>query len=440
MRPSRNLLYLLAVWCGLALLASLSPFLAMSSAMVDVWKTVGVVILVAALVDALRWKHSLKLDVTRQVPMNMALGQAYDIEVKVTNESPHPIAVEVTDHAPSQMNAAGLPVSTNIEAKAYAEFSYSVRATGRGLAIFPGAELRVSSRWRLWQFRVRKTLPSEVRVYPNFSKLSSFDLFGIDRQIAQLGVHMAPRRGQGMDFHQLREYRQGDALRQLDWKASSRHSKLISKDYREERDQDVILLLDSGRRMRAKDGDLSHFDHCLNAALLLAFIALKQGDAIGTLSFAGAERWLPPVKGSGGINAMMNQLYDLFSTTETSDYLASAESFTKRHRKRSLVILVTNLRGEDADDLRSALQLLSRRHLVIVASLRETVLEETLKKPVTNEKEALTYASVCESLEQRERLLDEMRAKRFLVVDALPEQLHIELINQYLMLKRSGRI
>jgi len=441
MRPSQVLLYLLAGWCGLGLLVSLYGLWVDDSLLWgNIWRVVGITVFFTALIDALRWRHCRDVDVTRNVPANMALGEHYEVSLKIENKHFRTMDLEITDYAPPQINVTGLPMSLTIEAGAYAEFEYDVYATGRGQALFPGVELRVGSRWKLWQFRVRKSLSSEVRVYPNFSKISSFDLLGLDRQIAQIGIHMTPRRGQGMDFHQLREYRQGDPLRQLDWKASSRHSKLISKDYREERDQDVILLLDSGRRMRAKDGDLSHFDHCLNAILLLAYVAFKQGDACGVLSFAGSERWLPPVKGSSGINAMMNQLYDLFSTTETSDYLAAAESLTQRHRKRSLVILVTNLRGEDSDDLRSALEILAKRHLVIVASLREEVLDSTLNQPVTNEKEALTYASVCESLDARERLLNEMRAKRYVVVDALPDQLHVELINQYLALKRSGRI
>ena len=89
------------------------------------------------------------------------------------------------------------------------------------------------------------------------------------------------RRGEGLEFHQLREYREGDSQRQIDWKATSRSGQLISREYQDERDQQIMLLIDCGRRMRAQDDELSHFDHVLNAALLLAYVGLRQGDAVG---------------------------------------------------------------------------------------------------------------------------------------------------------------
>ena len=102
-----------------------------------------------------------------------------------------------------------------------------------------------------------------------------------------VGAHLRRRRGEGTEFQQLREYRLGDSLRQIDWKATQRARKLISRDYQDERNQQVMLLVDTGRRMLARDDGLSHFDHVLNAALLVAYIALRQGDVVGLLAAAG---------------------------------------------------------------------------------------------------------------------------------------------------------
>ncbi|MGQ0658030.1 MAG: DUF58 domain-containing protein [Chromatiales bacterium] len=123
------------------------------------------------------------------------------------------------------------------------------------------------------------------------------------------------RRGEGLEFHQLREYRGGDSLRQIDWKATSRQRKLVSREYQDERDQHVFFLVDCGRRMATKDGELSHFDMSLNAVLLLAYVALRQGDAVGVMTFSGKPRYLPAQKGMPTLTRLLEFLFDLSAIT-----------------------------------------------------------------------------------------------------------------------------
>jgi len=243
-----------------------------------------------------------------------------------------------------------------------------------------------------------------------------------------------------MEFHQLREYREGDSLRQIDWKATARMRRLISRDYQDERDQQIVFLLDCGRRMRARDGDLSHFDHTLTAILLTAYVALREGDAAGLLTFAGEERWLPPRKTGAGMDAFLQTLYDLQPATGATDYLAAARALMTRVRKRSLVVLVTNLRDEEDETLLPALQLLRARHLVLLANLRERALEQTLEEPVRDFDDALLHGAVHEYLDQRKRSFERIHAQGILSLDVLPMQLPVTLVNRYLALKRGGAL
>ncbi len=192
--------------------------------------------------------------------------------------------------------------------------------------------------------------------------------------------------------------------------------------------------------MHAKDGELSHFDHCLNSMLLLSYVALRQGDGIGLLSYAGDKRWLPPVKGKANINVILNSVYDLHSSTATSDLVEAATELMARHRKRALVIVLTNIREEDRDDVVAATQLLNKKHLVMVASLRENFLDEVIEEPVTDFDSSLLYCETTEILAMRTRLLDRVRSSGVIVADSIPQQLPIHLVNQYWALKRSGRI
>ncbi|TQV78675.1 DUF58 domain-containing protein, partial [Aliikangiella coralliicola] len=208
----------------------------------------------------------------------------------------------------------------------------------------------------------------------------------------------------GMEFHQLREYRMGDSLRQIDWRATSRLQKLISKDYQQERDQNIIFMLDSGRRMRTKDGELSHFDQALNAMLLVASIALRQGDAVGLKVFGGKEQFLPPRKGPSSISAMLNQIYDLHPTNRASDLVGAAERLVQQFKKRSLIVIVSNVRVEDQTELKTAVSLLKRYHLVMLANLKEQVLQDVLTDEVYQFEDALKFSQTISYLQQRDKL------------------------------------
>jgi len=279
-----------------------------------------------------------------------------------------------------------------------------------------------------------------VRVYPNFRALAKYTLLATDNRLSQIGVLQVRRRGEGMEFHQLREYRQGDPQRAIDWKATARTQRLIAREYEEEKDQRVLLVIDCGRRMAAKDDDLSHFDHALNAGLLLAHVALRQGDAVGMMTMGGISRYSEPRKSVAAVNAILNRVYDIEPTQAVPDYHLAARDVMKNLRRRSLVILLTNLRDEDDETLLPALKLLRTRHLVVLASLREAIISRALSARVDSFDRAVTHAAAADYLAQRERAFRRIGAAGAVCLDVEPERLAISLVNRYLELKREGRL
>jgi uncharacterized protein (DUF58 family) len=216
--------------------------------------------------------------------------------------------------------------------------------------------------------------------------------------------------------------------------------RLVSREYRDERDQQILLLLDCGRRMHARDGALSHLDHALNAALLLAHVALRQGDAVGLLTFGGIERYVPPRKSQLSLNGLLAAVYDLQATLHQPDYYAAAVALMQKQRKRSLVVLISNLRDEDDDTLLPAISLLRQRHLVVLASLREQILDAALAAPIAGLDQALTHAATAQYLESRQRAFARLEQARIPCLDVEPQSLAIALVNRYNDLKRRGAI
>jgi len=229
-------------------------------------------------------------------------------------------------------------------------------------------------------------------------------------------------------------------VRKIDWKASQRLNKLISRDYQEERDQRIMFLVDCGRRMRAQDNACSHFDHALDATLLLAYVGLRQGDSVGLMTMSGEDRFVAPQRSRQMVSRILNTVYDLQPGLLTSDYYQAAVTLSKRVRKRALVVIVSNLRDEDDDTLLPALRLLQRRHLVLFASLREKALDEAVALPVQDYDAALAHAAAVEYRTQRDDAFRRMRLGNVVCLDVPPQKLAVSLVNQYLEVKRSGRM
>ena len=240
---------------------------------------------------------------------------------------------------------------------------------------FEAGQLRLRSALGLLDWNVLIGSPESRRVFPDFKRQASFAWLATDQRLAELGIKNVRRRGTGTDFDQLSEYRPGDPVRHIDWKATLKHGRPIARVFQDQRDQSVMFLLDCGRRMRADDTQsgigASHFDQSLDALMLLTFVALAQGDAVGAMTFGtppGQEKRFAPRKGRQTLNALMAELGDVEPAAVFSDYLGAATELIRRQRKRGLVVLVTNCRDEDAAELLAALQLLRTRHVVIAES------------------------------------------------------------------------
>ncbi|WP_233151887.1 DUF58 domain-containing protein [Pelomonas sp. KK5] len=382
----------------------------------------------------------------RRLPAAFAIGAPTELKLDLVNPGPRAWRLRVFDELDPLFDFEGLPQDLTLQPQTRATLRFKATARRRGIVRLGRTQLLWTSRAGLLEVRETLGEAASLRVYPNFAALARYAWLSGDRRLAQIGIRQYARRGQGTDFRQLAEYRRGEPLRHIDAKASLRQRKPIVREFQDERNQRVMFMLDCGRRMRAdeqsaKAGENSHFDDALDAMMLLSYVALSEGDEVGAMSFGcppGQQRDSAPRKGLGALNAMMNKLHDLQPGGEHSDYLAAAEALMRRLQRRSLVILLTNFRDEDAPELQPALRLLRRRHLVLLASLRETALGRIAAQPIEDPDSAVDVASA--------HLLDQARRDAFarvvdgdrLSVDVEPQQLATALVNRYHQVKRAG--
>jgi uncharacterized protein (DUF58 family) len=434
MTPSRNILLLAALLSGLALLTAYVPGLD------PAWLALGGLVAGTAGLDLVLGRPLPPLTLRRRIHHSIPVGTWSRVELELENRGWRALRLRVHDHHPQGFVPEGMPCELALPARRLARVRYRVRPQRRGDGAFHGLDLVVDSPLGLWQRRHFLSLPEVVKVFPNFREVSRYALLAVDHRLSQIGVRPRRRRGEGNDFHQLRSYRPGDSLRQIDWKATSRYRKPISKEYQDERDQQLVFLLDCGRRMRHADGTGEHLDQALNAMLLLTYVAHRQGDAVGFMAFGGDRRWYPPQKGGDLVRRFLERTYDIQSSVEAADYLGAARELARLQRRRALVVILTNTRDEDHAELLQAVRILASQHLVVLADLRESLLDAALLQPVRDLDGALRFQAVTEYLESRTRGHEALRHHGALIFDLIPDQLPVALVNQYLTIKASGRL
>ena len=392
------------------------------------------------------WSRS-ALSMARLVPAALAVGVKRDVVLHIDSGGHHPWHIDLYDHSDPSLQTQGLPTKLFIDAGKRVSYTYQVTPTRRGEVSFAPADLKVRSRFGLCELLEKLGQAGTCRVYPDFAQVARYAWLAGDRRLAEIGIKTFQRRGTGTDFQQLAEYRIGDPVRWIDWKATLRFGKPIVREFQDARDQCVMLLVDCGRRMRADDRQSglgkAHFDQVLNAVMLLSYVALKQGDEVGAMTFGtppGEARSFPPRKGVQALNLLMGELYAVQPTPTHSDYIAAARDFLTRHNKRSLVVIITNFRDEDSSELGSALRLLRTRHLVLLASLREGITRELASQPLTSTEAAVEIASAHLFEQSRRDAFNRLAARDALMVDAEPERLGVELVNRYQAAKGAGLI
>lgn len=439
-KPSRILLIvtgcllLMAISLGSAHALKLAAPAVLDAALIGLM--LGGVLL--AVIDAWRLYRMPAPSCQRRLAKSLSLERSTEVTLNFTHNYTTALKLECFDHLPDSFQTEQLPHSVTLQPGHISSSRYRLKPLLRGHFTIMGCVVRLPSPMHLWTAQHFLRESSTVRVYPDFTRVQSGQLQASEHWLSQLGVQQQQRRGSGLEFHQLREFRTDDSLKQIDWKATARKRTPIAREYQDERDQQIIFLLDCGRSMRSQDGALSHLDHALNACLLLAYTALRQGDAVGLHTFAGHKRIIAPRKGQTQMSVLLNNLYDIQATQNSADYSAIVQQLLVTQKRRALVIVISSLADEADSDLTLAMQRLKKHHRTLLVSLREEVLDQLREQPVQNYPQALLYCGGIDYLQTRQHNQQKLLSQNVDLLDVRPSQLTAKLISQYLKMKKSG--
>jgi uncharacterized protein (DUF58 family) len=382
------------------------------------------------------------LSVRRGREPRLYLGADNRIDLVVANRGDRSVRVRVRDTPPGAFRSSTLFVGGDVPPRGEATFSYVTRPSNRGTFGFGGVTLR----WRtpfglLWRQRAYP-LAESVAVYPNLLEVGTYELLARRGMLRDLGMRNARQLGRGTEFESLREYLPDDDYRKINWQATARRHRPITTLYETERSQRLILMLDLGRMMLTRVGELTRLDVAVNAALLLGYVALARGDRVGLLAFGdGVRAYLPARRGRAQFGRLVEQLYAVEARPIESDY---GEAFTRLQNDlhgRSMIALFTDLTDRDtARALARYLLPLARHHLPLCIALRDPTIEARARQVPEQGRQVYEKVVAALLLDERLAVLDELRRAGVITVDAPADRLTPATINRYLALKESARL
>ncbi|MFT6143381.1 MAG: hypothetical protein ACJAZO_002394 [Myxococcota bacterium] len=371
-----------------------------------------------------------RVSVERSYKPVQVVGRPFSVLLRLSTPGRRRLSVRVVDDAPGITR--GLPYDGRLDALGL-EHAYELMVTERGAHSFGVVTVRFRSPLGLFEGQRRLGVDDIVRVYPNFAQLRFNNIHNReDERRAPVRARRKP--GGENEFERLRPYVRGDAYRHIDWRATARRQELVTREYGQESNQNVLLLLDCGRMMSAKMGDLSAFDHALNAALMVGQTALRHGDRVGMLAFDDKVRaWLPPKAGARNGARLIRGLYDVFPSAGEPDYAMAFRYLASRVKRRSLVVLFTSIVDDASAELAHQLvSALARRHVPVCVWVRDPEVEALLHKSGVD---PYTRGAAAEIAGWREKALADLQRRGALVVGGDPEALTPNLLASYLEVK-----
>ncbi|MDR0475669.1 MAG: DUF58 domain-containing protein [Treponema sp.] len=423
-----------------------------------IWLYAGLVLILFAAADFLiLLLFTDKFEIRREILQSLAQDRQAKVRLIVSREGNLvPAKIRLFDMHPLSMECNCFPALIDrrlfSSGKGSVNFDYTLIPRERGPWFFRGAELLLTSPLRFWARKAFRKCESSGRTYPDFNKIKAAT--NLRALLERAGVKNIRRRGHGLEFMSLRDYQEGDSLKDVDWRAASRRRaldgqvKLIVREYQEEQDQQVLFLLDTGYRLHKKenaDSKRTQFDSALEAALLLSWVSLKHGDSVAAAAFGKfaegkTTRWIFPRKGISSFPRLMNGLYDLASSPAASSPFSCLEEALAKLKRRTFIIIISNFREEDGESLSWILKRIERRHLLLLVSLREKESLALAARHPGNPEEALETAAAFSYLNSRRELYQSWEHSGLLTLEVSPEKLSPALINRYLQVKKSGRL
>ena len=376
----------------------------------------------------------------RILPEKLSNGDENSVKIDIKNNYPFRVDLKIIDEIPFQFQKRDFLIKKTVLPQGSSFFEYILIPKERGEYVFGGLNIYAKSPIglvsRKFVFQKEASLPS----YPSFVHLRKYELMALQNEFLLGGIKKIRKLGHTMEFEQIRDYVQGDDIRSINWKATSKANKLMVNQYQDERSQRIYMLIDKGRTMQMPFKGLSLLDYSINAVMALSHIILKKSDRAGMMTFSQkTENKVQAEQKSGQLKKISEALYNIKTNFYESDFSRLYQDVKTTISQRSLVLLFTNFETLDAVNRQMKyLRGIARNHLLVGIFFKNSELNDLMNKKPENIQEVYDEI-IAEKLEfEKKLIIQELRKYGIFTIYTLPENLNIEVINKYLEIKARG--
>ncbi len=390
----------------------------------------------ALLTDAMLTLPSGRLSIDLDIPSLLYIAQSDHLEVRLLADSRRRATIEAVCDVNDLLQRPP-PLRAPLNADGEAVIPFTLTAKRRGLG-------RIERLWIRWHGPLglvamgrSVAIDAELPIVPNVKAVRQTAVDYMEFN-AHFGVKPQRQQGEGSEFEALRDYVPGLDHRSIDWKHSARHRSLVCKEFRSERNHQIVLAFDTGHLMSEPLAGITKLDHAINAGLQLGYVSLRAGDRIGVFGFDSRVRlFSQPTGGVGTFWRFQQAASELSYSEDETNFTLGLSALAGRLNRRSLVILQT----EFVDTITAELMLenverLASRHLVLFVCQQDSALEETVDgEPVSIH--AMSKSVIAdEFLRERRIVMERLRRLGVHCLDVKAGQIGAEIINRYLEIKR----
>jgi uncharacterized protein (DUF58 family) len=383
-----------------------------------------------------------ELGVFREAPPAFSVGRAAAVTYRWVNGTRVRARLRLREVRPDLLGGTQAPRGLAVPPLGEARETVPVLPARRGREQGGGFVVDSVGPLGLGRRRGRVELSWDAAVYPPLVSVRLRASVAQAQRRREQGMTPLRQIGEGRLFESLREWVPGDDLRHIDWKATARRRKVITRQYEAERRQQVLLVLDTGRLLTAEIAGVSRLDYVVQAALELAYAAAQHDDNVGVMAFAdGVQHFVAPQRGRLAVKRVLDVLAVVEPTLVEPDYPGAFRYLAARNRKRALTVLFTDVIDRFASDaLVANVASLRPRHLPLAVTLKNPEIEHVAALRPAVAHDAFRKAAAEELLRARDEALGHMRRAGVLVLDVPPERAAQAVVAKYLELKRRGRL
>jgi uncharacterized protein (DUF58 family) len=399
--------------------------------------------LVAFVFDAVRLPRPHELEASRLWEHAPSLATPSEIELAIENSANVTIRCALIDQTPVSFRISPPVLEMLVPARARQKTTYPILPRQRGDVRLGRVFARYQTALGFAQRWAAAELSQVARVLPDLEQARQHALYLIRTKQVEMEKRRRRQRGHGREFQSLRDYRQGDDLRDVCWTATARRHHLTTRVFEIERSQVVWIVLDAGRLLRAQvqqqgtELRLSKLDYAVNAALSLAQVATQCGDKVGLIAYGRSiQQSIPAARGAVHLRTIVDGLAQVRGEASEADHSGAARALLTEQHRRSLVVWITDFAETPTvpEVIEYAMQI-TRRHLVVFSAMNQPDLTHLAQSVPQNFKDMYRHAAALEISHRRDLLLRRLRQHGVFAFELVPGLLASSLVNQYLDIK-----